>query len=153
MPFETIKFRAARHSPRPRTGSNRHSRICSPIHFHYVTQPNPPPHTQKKKERGRKNNRFTLEHKVEDGALYMTGGGLPQKRGQLLSPLPYSIHFPFLIESSKPLHYWYIGQIEGCSSSPAETLFMRQCDAAEKAFFFYQSKLVVAENSKTRVQK
>lgn len=35
MPF--LKFRAARHSPRPRTGSNRHSRICSPIHFHYVT--------------------------------------------------------------------------------------------------------------------
>lgn len=29
--------RAAHHSSRPRTGSNRHSRICSPIHFHYVT--------------------------------------------------------------------------------------------------------------------
>ena len=37
MPFDSLKFRAARHSPRPRTGSNRHSRICSPIHFHYVT--------------------------------------------------------------------------------------------------------------------
>nr|YP_009526540.1 hypothetical protein [Ammopiptanthus mongolicus]AXV54299.1 hypothetical protein [Ammopiptanthus mongolicus] len=43
------------------------------------------------------------------------------------------LHFPFLIESSKPLHYWYRGQKrEGCSSSPADPLFMRQCDAAEK---------------------
>ena len=24
------------------------------------------------------------------------------------------LNFTFLIESSKPLHYWYIGQIEGC---------------------------------------
>lgn len=24
------------------------------------------------------------------------------------------LNFPFLIESSKPLHYWYRGQIEGC---------------------------------------
>lgn len=63
----------------------------------------------------------------------MTGGGLPEKRGQLLSPL----NFPFLIESSKPLHYWYIGQIEGCSSSPADPLFMRQYDAAEKALCFF----------------
>ena len=37
MPFFWLKFRAAHHSSRPRTGSNRHSRICSPIHFHYVT--------------------------------------------------------------------------------------------------------------------
>jgi hypothetical protein len=28
---------------------------------------------------------------VAGGALYMTGGGLPEKRGQLLSPLPCSI--------------------------------------------------------------
>lgn len=40
----------------------------------------------------------------------MTGGGLPEKRGQLLSPLPCLLHFPFLIKSSKPLHYWYRGQ-------------------------------------------
>jgi len=39
------------------------------------------------------------------------------------------LNLPFLIESSKPLHYWYRGQIEGCSSSPADPLFMRQCDA------------------------
>jgi hypothetical protein len=45
----------------------------------------------KKRERGRKNNRFTLEHEVAGGALYMIGGGLPEKRGQLLSPLPCSI--------------------------------------------------------------
>lgn len=42
------------------------------------------------------------------------------------------LNLPFQIESSKPLHYWYRGQIEGCSSSPADPLFMRQCDAAEK---------------------
>ena len=24
------------------------------------------------------------------------------------------LNFPFLIESSKPLHYWYRGQVEGC---------------------------------------
>ena len=33
--------------------------------------------------------------------FYICGGGLPEKRGQLLSPL----NFTFLIESSKPLHY------------------------------------------------
>ncbi|CAN4127022.1 unnamed protein product [Withania somnifera] len=42
------------------------------------------------------------------------------------------LNLPFLISSSKPLYYWYRGQIEGCSSSPADPLFMRQCNAAEK---------------------
>jgi hypothetical protein len=50
-----------------------------------------------------------LEHEVAGGALYMTGGGLPEKTLSLAL-----LNFPFLIESSKPLHYWYIGQIEGC---------------------------------------
>ncbi|CAI8584213.1 unnamed protein product [Vicia faba] len=57
------------------------------------------------------------------------------------------LHFPFLILSSKPLHYWYRGQKFASSicsgkehlearfclrspSSPADPLFMRQCDAA-----------------------
>lgn len=46
------------------------------------------------------------------------------------------LNLPFLIESSKPLHYWYRGHIEGCSSSPADPLFMRQCDGAEVSPFF-----------------
>lgn len=32
---------------------------------------------------------------VAGGALYMTSGGLPEKRGQLLSPLPCSIFLFF----------------------------------------------------------
>lgn len=81
-----LKFRAARHSPRPRTGSNRHSRICSPIHFHYVTQPNPPPHVPK--SNGCSSFPAPSFSTYAGGAPYMTGGGLPEKRGQLLSPLP-----------------------------------------------------------------
>lgn len=81
--------RAARHSSRPRTGSNRHSRICSPIHFHYVTQPNPPPHVPK--SNGCSSFPAPSFSTYAGGALYMTGGGLPEKRGQLLSPLPCSI--------------------------------------------------------------
>ena len=111
MPFDSFKFRAARHSPRPRTGSNRHSRICSPIHFHYVTQPNPPPHVPKSNGCSSFTAPSFSTYAVAGGALYMTGGGLPEKRGQLLSPL---LNLPFLIESSKPLHYWYRGRIEGC---------------------------------------
>lgn len=50
-------------------------------------------------------------------------------------------NLPFLIESSKPLYYWYRGQIEGCSSSPADPLFMRQCNAAEKGKPLFISKV------------
>lgn len=51
------------------------------------------------------------------------------------------LNLPFLIESSKPLYYWYRGQIEGCSSSPADPLFMRQCNAAEKGKPLFISKV------------
>ncbi|MCD7454387.1 hypothetical protein HAX54_024754, partial [Datura stramonium] len=34
------------------------------------------------------------------------------------------------------------GQIEGCSSSPADPLFMRQCNAAEKGKPLFISKLL-----------
>ncbi|WVY93655.1 hypothetical protein V8G54_032743 [Vigna mungo] len=80
----SLKFCAARHSPRPRTGSNRHSRICSPIHFHYVTQPNPPPHVPKLD--GCSSFPAPSFSTYAGGTPYMTSGG------------------------RKPLHYWYRGQ-------------------------------------------
>ncbi|CAN4112045.1 unnamed protein product [Withania somnifera] len=56
---------------------------------------------------------------------------LPSEGGT--TPFSFALlNLPFLISSSKPLYYWYRGQIEGCSSSPADPLFMRQCNAAEK---------------------
>lgn len=45
---------------------------------------------------------------VAGGALYMTGGGLPDKRGQLRYALDL-LNLPYLIESCKPLNYWYRG--------------------------------------------
>ncbi|CAA2975062.1 geranylgeranyl pyrophosphate synthase [Olea europaea subsp. europaea] len=82
-------------------------------------KPNPPPHVPKS------NGCYSFS--APSFSTYAAAGY--QRRGFQTFAL---LNLPFLIESSKPLYYWYRGQIEGCSSSPADPLFMRQCNAAEK---------------------